>query len=207
MFEYHRRCAANTSDDPTSLSSLWIDLGNTASLEAEEASSLYSAWDKEDAPVSLLRELAVEFGLESELLPAGASASAVPPDAMIDVGSEQWRQWPRTVVRSDASLSVALSFEPALPCEPHKGVAQIRASAALPGKRKRSFEDGAFDEAIDFQLQPSDAVDTAPPPSAISSSVCVIGFSLSRASVYLAGRYVKLARGLSQSSWFLKGKR
>lgn len=196
VFEYHRRCAAAGASalpsDPGA-APLLIDLGNTALLAAGDvAASQYAAWDREDAPDTLLRQLAEEFG--GPLAGAGTDPDIGVLGAPEAVGRSPWLHWPRVVVRQDATLSVSLSIEP-----PSSSARPAADTAAGAGKRRRPGDDDAAASRLA-------ALDPAPVDPA-AAHICVVGLLVTRGSVFLAGRYVKLARGLSQSSWFLQGKR
>ena len=210
MFEYHRRCAASaaaeaaTSASPPAIDAavgdvapLLVDLGNTLSLDAVDAISQYAAWDAEVAPTDVTRALALEFGILGSDFGVPASS---PPPSLLPQGSSmpQWLEWPSLIVRHDSTLALAVSLE-----TPTR-VAALPAAGSTPapaaGTKRRRADD-------DAEGRPSEAPDATLVASPADARLCTVGVSVTRSSVFVAGRYVKSARGLSQSSWFLQGKR
>lgn len=212
MFEYHRRCATSAATEAASsgcpparvaargdVAPLLVDLGNTLSLDAVDAASQYAAWDAEVAPADVTRALALEFGILGSDF--GVTASSSPP-SLLPQGSAAppWLEWPSVIVRNDSTLALAVSLE-----TPAR-VAALPAAGSAPAagsKRRRADEDA---EGCSSSEAP-DATLAATGVSPADARLCTVGVSVTRSSVFVAGRYVKSARGLSQSSWFLQGKR
>jgi hypothetical protein len=224
---------ASAAADPTvavgSTMKALIDMGSAISFLGD--SSSYSPWDAEDSPADILGALAQELGhtVDTLLGSWGDEKSAIPqgPDAAATPGA-----WPRVQVRNDSSLTLTVTIEPpAALMRTYKSALEgeaVKKGVAHSGKRRRDEDSGNCDALIAaagaegtraavhtaisslYSLQNVDPhVDPASQASATASSeqMCTVDIGIMRGSIFVAGRYRKLARGLSQSSWFLKGKR
>ncbi|ETV78619.1 tRNA pseudouridine(54/55) synthase, variant [Aphanomyces astaci] len=108
-----------------------------------------------------------------------------------------------------SDISIHLHFHHELSEQEAMQLPTIRDTIVQNKKRKLDIDAfGAVTRALQTALlHASNLPSTLTSPPTVAASPCTLTYTIERAPTYLAGRYLKFQRGLSQTPWVLEGER